>query len=145
MKRKWMNTFLPVCITLSAFSLPVHAGGDGAGIVVEKLLETETSWDGIRYAGYPQGTPQLSVLKITIPPFTAIPWHQHAVPNAGYIMSGSLTVEKKADGAVRILHAGEVLPEMVNAVHRGFTRQEGAVILVFYAGQKGIPLSLPAK
>lgn len=57
---------------------------------------------------------------------------------------GVLTVEKQATGEKRTLHAGEVLPEMVNSAHRGYTGSEGATLIVFYAGQKGIELAKPA-
>ena len=42
------------------------------GIKVEKLLQTTHSWDGTRYAGYPTGQPEITVLKITVPPNTAL-------------------------------------------------------------------------
>ncbi|MBP2171024.1 quercetin dioxygenase-like cupin family protein [Erwinia toletana] len=120
-------------------------GSSTAGIKVEKLLETEQSWDGVFYTAYPKGTPQLSVLKITIAPDTWLAWHEHPIPNAGYVLSGKLTVENKATGEKRLLKAGEVLAEMVNSAHRGYTGKEGVTLVVFYAGQKGIPLSAPAE
>ncbi|ERM00595.1 hypothetical protein Q644_25870 [Brucella intermedia 229E] len=113
----------------------------------EKLLESEQSWDGTVYKSYPEGTPQLSVLKITISPFTRLAWHEHPAPNVGYVLEGGvLTVEKKSTGEKRTLKAGEVLPETVDIAHRGgYTGKEGATILVFYAGKKGLPLSRPAQ
>lgn len=123
------------------FSFTLNA--QAAKATVEKLLETEYSWDGTLYSSYPTGTPQLSVLKITIPPETSLDWHKHPIPNAAYVQQGELTVEKRADGETRTLHAGEVLPEMVNSAHRGYAGKEGATLIVFYAGQKGIDLSKP--
>ncbi|MGP0828109.1 MULTISPECIES: cupin domain-containing protein [unclassified Serratia (in: enterobacteria)] len=114
-------------------------------INVEKLLETEKSWDGVHYKEYPKGTPQLSILRITVAPNTSLAWHEHPIPNAGYILKGSLTVEKKITGEKRFLKAGEVLAEMVDGVHRGYTGKEGVTLVVFYAGKKGIPLSTPAE
>ena len=114
-------------------------------IKVEKLLETESSWDGQKYLTYPEGTPQLTMLKITIPPNSKLSWHEHAIPNAGYLLNGVLMVEKKANKATHKLIAGDTIAEMVDEAHRGYTGNEGATILVFYAGKKGIPLSTPAK
>ncbi|WP_256137931.1 hypothetical protein [Serratia quinivorans] len=57
------------------------------------------------------------------------------------MLSGVLTVEKKSTGEKRVLKAGEVLPEMVDSAHRGYTGKEGVTLVVFYAGQKGTPLS----
>jgi len=132
------------CIFLSLFFGPLpgkaHSSGN-PGVKVEKLLGTEKSWDGTTYQRYPDGIPQLSVLKITIAPNTYLDWHQHSVPNAAYVHSGELTVEKKSTGERRTLKTGEVLPEMVGSGHRGYTGKEGVTLIVFYAGKKGIPLS----
>ncbi|MFP3541729.1 cupin, partial [Pseudomonas sp. SIMBA_044] len=41
-------------------------------IQVEQLLKTGQSWDSTPYAAYPAGQPEITVLKITIPPHTAL-------------------------------------------------------------------------
>ena len=48
-------------------------------IKVEQVLQTTQSWDGTPYTSYPTGQPQVTVLKITIPPDTALHWHRHPV------------------------------------------------------------------
>ena len=65
------------------------------------------------------------------------------MPNAAYIVSGEVTVETQ-DGVKRRFVAGEVIPETVDTVHRGTAGGEPAVLLVFYAGVKGMPLSQKA-
>jgi len=110
-------------------------------ISVETLLKTGASWDGTRYERYPDAAPELTVLKITIPPRTALPWHRHPVPNAAYVLSGELLVEKRDGGQTIRLVAGDVLPEMVNGVHRGVTGDVPVVLIVFYAGAQGLPVS----
>lgn len=140
--------FLSICtaLTLLTTSFFTVAQSEGtAGIKVEKLLETDKSWDGVLYKAYPKGTPQLSVLKITVAPNTSLAWHEHPMPNAAYVLNGVLTVEKKATGEKRTLKAGEVLPEMVDNAHRGYTGKEGVTLVVFYAGQQGLPLSKPVE
>lgn len=114
---------------------------DVSGVVVEKLMQSGKSWDGAPYRRYPGGAPELTVLRITVPPHTALPWHTHPMPNAAYVVSGELLVEKQKGGASKRLVAGDVLPEMVGAVHRGVTGEAGAVLIVFYAGTKGMKLS----
>lgn len=109
------------------------------GVQKQTLLETTKSWDGAPYS-YPTGQAQMSVLRITIPAHTKMQWHEHPVPNAAYVLSGSLTVEKK-DGTTKMLHAGEVLAELVNEVHRGVAGDSDVVLIVFYAGASGLPLS----
>ncbi len=107
------------------------------------LLKTTSSWDGTPYKHYPAGQPQISVLKITIPAHTVLKWHTHPMPISAYILSGSLTVEKR-DGTRRHFVAGEAMAEVMGVVHRGFTGDKPAVLIVFYAGSQGLPLSKPA-
>jgi len=103
------------------------------------LLRTDHSWDGVKYSSYPAGQPELTVLKIDIPPHTALPWHKHPMPNSAYVISGTLHVESK-DGKHKItLHSGDVLPEMVGTVHRGWTEEGAVQLIVFYAGVKDMP------
>src|ERR1700737_2240451 len=96
------------------FSCLVTIANGQSPIQSETLLSSTSSWDGVPYEAYSSGQPQLSVLKITIPPHTQMKWHTHPMPNAAYVLSGELTVEKKEGGATKILTAGQVLPEMVN-------------------------------
>jgi quercetin dioxygenase-like cupin family protein len=119
----------------------VARADDHAAVQSETLLRSATSWDGSAYASYPAGSPELTVVKITIPPNTSLPWHTHPMPNAAYILSGELTVEKKESGETKLLTAGQVLPEMVGQLHRGVTGNVPAVLIVFYAGTKDMPLS----
>ncbi|WP_078396930.1 cupin domain-containing protein [Elizabethkingia anophelis] len=114
-------------------------------IVVDTLLKTEKSWDGIFYKQYPKGVPELSVLKIRIPPNTFLSWHIHLIPNAGYVESGEIIVEKQSDKQKRTIMKGEALAEIVDTYHRGYTGKKGAVLIVFYAGEKGVPLSISKK
>jgi hypothetical protein len=52
----------------------------GHELVVQQSLRryTEKSFE-INYQSYPTGKPQLTVLRITIPPNTALHWHHHPV------------------------------------------------------------------
>ena len=63
------------------------------------------------------------------------------MPNAAYILSGELTAERKEDGKKQHFGAGEVVPEMVDALHRGVTGATPVTLIVFYAGTQGMPLS----
>jgi len=113
-----------------------------SGIQVETLLKADSSWDGVAYAAYPEGRPELTVVRLTIPPHTTLPWHTHPMPNAAYVVSGQIVVEKQADGRKRTLGAGQVLAEMVDTPHRGITGDEPVVLMVFYAGAPDMPLSV---
>ncbi|MDO7927087.1 cupin domain-containing protein [Pseudomonas sp. KFB-139] len=105
------------------------------------LLEATQSWDGTLYKAYPEGQPELSILKITIPANSTLKWHQHPVPNAAYVLSGELTVEAKEGGKSIHIKAGDTLAEMVDIIHRGKTGNTPVELVVFYAGAAGTPLS----
>lgn len=112
-----------------------------AGIQAEILMKADSSWDGIRYASYPQGQPELTVVRLTVPPHTALPWHTHPMPNSAYVVSGQIEVQKQAGGLKRIVGAGQTLAEMVDSPHRGVTGAEPVVLILFYAGAVDMPLS----
>lgn len=116
---------------------------DEQTVRVEKLLATQKSWDGSVLPSYPVTQPELTVLRITVPPHAALDWHRHPVINVAYLLAGSLLVEKQSTGQKITIRAGDVLPELVNTMHRGINPgDEPAVILVFYAGEVGGQLSL---
>jgi len=54
-------------------------------VKVEQVLQTMQSWDSSPYTSFPSGQPQITVLKITIPPNTALHWHRHPVISAAYV------------------------------------------------------------
>ena len=107
----------------------------------EILLRSSSSWDGEPYHAYLPGRPELSILRITIPPRTRLGWHSHPMPNAAYIVAGELTLERKKDGKKQHFKAGQVIPETVNTLHRGMTGNESVVVIVFYAGNTGVSLT----
>jgi quercetin dioxygenase-like cupin family protein len=109
-------------------------------IQTEILIQSTSSWDGTPYVSYPAGRPQITILKITIAPHTTMKWYSHPLPNAGYILSGELTIERE-DGTKEHFVAGQSVTETVNSVHRGITSTERTVLIVFYPGTPGLPLS----
>jgi quercetin dioxygenase-like cupin family protein len=111
----------------------------------EILLQADSSWNGKPYTQYPAGRPLLTMLKVTLKPNTVLPWHTHPMPNAGYILSGDLTLHDRASGMTRTYHTGESFAESVDAEHRGEAGANGAVLLLTYAGTPGTPTSVPAK
>ena len=110
----------------------------------EILLQTTESWNGKPYTHYPTGQPQLTTIKLTIAPHTALPWHTHPFPNVVYVLSGTLTLHDKASGKTHIVHQGQAVGESVDDVHRGESGDEPTVLLITYAGTPGVPTSVPA-
>jgi quercetin dioxygenase-like cupin family protein len=139
---------LTVCaslLVLTAATSSVTSAADKPEIKAKVAMKEVASWDGTPYKSYPKGQPQLTVLEITIPPHTALPWHQHPVPNAAYVVSGELTVEDRLSGKSLKVHAGQAFAESVNSSHRGVTGDQQAVVIVTYSGVEGTALSIPDK
>ncbi|WP_024655880.1 cupin domain-containing protein [Pseudomonas syringae USA007] len=130
-------------ITASLIALTTSAVAQQAAPAVKSsvLLKSKTSWDGTPYITYPKGQPELTVLKINIPANTALKWHSHPIPNAAYIASGEITVEKRDSNEQIRLKKGDALAEMVDIVHRGKTGDTPVELIVFYAATEATPLS----
>jgi quercetin dioxygenase-like cupin family protein len=133
---------LSALLSLWFWLVPTGLGAGESQIKVEQVLQTTQSWDNSPYSSYPTGQPQVTVLRITIPPNTALHWHRHPIISVGYVLSGHLTVEKRDTGERTILQAGQAVAETVQTTHRGFTTDEPVELIVFYAGQVGLPLTI---
>jgi quercetin dioxygenase-like cupin family protein len=144
MKFLGMHLLLPVAIGIFAIIAQAQRPPNPEDAVSTVLLKTDRSWDGVKYDSYPTGQPELTVVKFDIPPHTALPWHTHPMPNAAYVISGTLSVESEDGRHHTTLHSGDVLPEMVRAEHRGLTGDTSVELIVFYAGAKGMPTAVKA-
>ena len=113
------------------------------GIQHQELMRSDASWNGAAYGAYPEGVVEPVVVKITIPAHKELTWHTHPMPSFAYVLSGEITVEDDT-GNKKHFTAGEVMPETVHTVHRGFVGDQPAAFIVFYAATKGMPLSQPA-
>ncbi|HCX00338.1 MAG TPA: cupin [Pantoea sp.] len=108
-----------------------------------RVLQSGTAWNGQAYKAYPAGKPQISVMRMSLPAHSELPWHTHPMPNTAYILSGQLTVEDKHTGERFSVSAGQALNETIDSAHRGYTSEEPTELLIFYAGVEGQELSLP--
>ena len=114
-------------------------------VTVETLVKTSKSWDGVVLQSYMQGSPEVTILKITIPPKTKLALHEHPIINAGVLLKGELTVTTEK-GEILHLKEGEAIVEVVNKWHYGEnTGDTDSIILVFYAGIKNTPITIKEK
>lgn len=110
--------------------------------VAEQLVKSTNSWNGDPLPAYPETAPEITMLRITIPPGSQLPMHSHPVINVGYLVSGKLVVHTE-DGETLHLAAGDPIVELVNKPHYGSNPgSEPAVIVVFYAGTAGTPVTV---
>ncbi|WP_437922855.1 cupin domain-containing protein [Sorangium sp. So ce291] len=132
------------CLSASACTqrAPRSAGQDAHGTTVEVLAKGGASWDGAALPAYPTTAPEVTVVRITIPPHSALPIHKHPIINASYMVSGAITVVTESGKELKV-RAGDGFLELVDAWHHG--RNDGdepAVIVVVYVGSPGAPLTV---
>lgn len=78
-----------------------------------QLVKSTESWNGNPLPAYKTGTPEVTILKITIPHGCNLPMHTHPVINAGVLLKGQLTVTTES-GQVLHLKADDPIVEVVD-------------------------------
>lgn len=105
------------------------------------ILRTDTAWTGTPIPAQSIPHPEVTLVRIKIPPKTSLPVHQHKLINVAYVVSGTLRV-KTQSGKTVVLKAGDAINEVMNTLHFGENIGDTPVeLLVFYVGEKGTPLS----
>ncbi len=95
---------------------------------------------------YPRGgSPEVTMLRVRIPPGKETGWHTHPVAGFAYVLSGSLTIAMR-DGRRRTFTAGQGFAESVDRVHDGKNLGTTPVdLIVVFLGRKGHPFVVKAK
>ena len=119
-----------------------HADEDHPGVVMDLIIRSGDDWTGAPLPAFPKSSPQVAVMRFTIPPKVSLPIHEHPSINAGYVMEGELTVVQEG-GIERTYKKGEALIEMVNKWHHGYNPGNVPTeLVVFYATSKDLPLAI---
>lgn len=127
---------LALCLPFGANALD-----NSAAVKVTPLSKTSASWDG-KETIYPAGAAEVTTLIVEIAAGAQTGWHEHPVPSFAYVMEGTLEVTR-ASGESKVLHAGDVLPEVVNTLHNGRALDGKPVkLLVLYTGAAGKKLTI---
>ncbi len=130
------KTLSLLAILILSFSFVFAVGAEGK-TEVKVLAKTTQSWNGDNLPRYSKGKPEVTILRISIPPHTDLAWHKHPEINAGVMISGKLTVITDKQDTLHLL-AGDPIVEVVNTWHFGKNEGDEPVdIIVFYAGIKG--------
>ncbi len=136
-----MKKIFSIISIISLFYITACAGPANT-VDVKQLAKSTKSWDGETLPQYPQGQPEVTILKIRIPAGEKLEIHNHPVINAGVLLQGELTVVAE-DNKTLHLKAGDSIVELVNKKHYGKNEgTETAEIIVFYAGIENKPITL---
>ena len=129
-------TIIAICI---CFVLKAQYNND---IKIETLLKTDTTSLGQRIV-YPDfKNDEVTICKVTIPPGKSTGWHKHTFPVFAYVLKGTLTVEIENHKTVQFPE-NATISEVLNTFHNGFNKgNENVVLIAFYMGEKGKPLSV---
>ena len=131
-----------LAIFITSFLFITACAGNLNNVVVEQLAKSSKSWDGETLPKYPEGQPEVTILRIKIPAGAKLEMHKHPVINAGVLLTGELTVVTE-DNKTLHLKTGDSIVEVVNKAHYG--KNEGietAEIIVFYAGVMNKPITV---
>jgi quercetin dioxygenase-like cupin family protein len=109
-------------------------------ITVQTLSKGSVSWDGGSIQ-YPEGSPEITVVRIQVPEGAELSLHCHTVPLAAYVAKGAIEVTTSSNEK-KIFRQGEAFIEVMNKWHRGLGAGKDTQLIVFYAGQKDIPLGV---
>ena len=111
-------------------------------IKTTELIRTSQSWDGAMLPDFPQGQPELRVVRLDFPIGAKTGWHHHTVVNYGIVQQGDLTIVCQ-DGTEKTFHEGEALVEVIGTIHRGENRGYKPVILnMFYFSSPGVEITI---
>ena len=83
---------------------------------ITELLKTTKSLDGVDLPKYPDGKPEITILKASIPPKTKLDFHKHPVINAIVLTKGELTIVTDKNERFRF-KAGDAYVEVVDEWH----------------------------
>ena len=119
------------------------AGHDPEPLVkVQVLAKSTESCDGTDLPDFSDAQTEVTMLKITIAPKSTMDMHKHPVINAGYMLSGALTVHSE-NGRILKIKEGDAIVEMVDRWPYGVNESDRpATILVTYFGPFGSKLSI---
>ncbi|AFY75154.1 hypothetical protein Syn7502_03288 [Synechococcus sp. PCC 7502] len=113
-------------------------------IKVTQLLKTQTTSIGqpINFATI--NKPEVTAVKVEIPPGKETGWHKHPHPGYAYIIQGTLTLELERNQKFTF-KPGSTFVEVVGTLHNGKNLGNEPVILIaFFTAEAGQPFAIPA-
>src|SRR5690606_27305156 len=112
MKKIMKRLFYAACLALL---LSGQVAAEGVNLVtVEVLSNTGISWDGQELPKYPQEKPEITILRIKIPPGATLKTNKQPVIKVSVMQAGKLTVISTQDNKTQHLKACEPIVEVVD-------------------------------
>lgn len=137
MKRLYQSALFFFLFSLSSFA----QNGYNASVKVETLLKTDTTAIGQKIIFPHSLQDEVSIAKVTLPPGSSTGWHKHTRPVFAFVVSGVLKVRME-NGKVNQFAPNSTFAEVIDTYHEGYNdSQEDIVLIAFYLGEKGQPLS----
>jgi quercetin dioxygenase-like cupin family protein len=135
-----MNKYTLTLILLAFLSLTAKA--QYSGLNIKELFRADTNTIGQKIV-YPNfSDPEVTMLKITIPPGKSTGWHKHNIPVFAYVIKGTLTVELEDHRIVKFKE-DSTFAEIVDTFHNGTNMEDTDLVLIaIYLGGKGQKLSI---
>jgi len=110
-------------------------------ILVEKVLQTDTTYIGQKIIFPPGVNNEVTISRITFKPGESTGWHKHGFPVFAYVLQGTLTVEIEGRKPV-VFVRNSSFAEVIDTFHNGTNSGKDDLILIaFYLGEKGKSLS----
>ena len=104
------------------------------GITADPISIKHNSTDVLKQSfNYPQGTPSINPLNVTLGEHEETSWHMHSVPLWVYVTEGSFTVDYGSKGK-KVMNKGMSYIEAVNWCHKGINGHQESKAIVFYMG-----------
>jgi quercetin dioxygenase-like cupin family protein len=135
-----MNKFFLTLILMAFLSLTARS--QYSGLIIKDLLRTDTTSIGQKIT-YPEfADPEVTMLKITIPPGKSTGWHKHNFPVFAQVLKGTLTVELEDHREIKFKEES-TFAEMRDTYHNGKNMEDSDLVLIaIYMGGKGQKLSI---
>jgi quercetin dioxygenase-like cupin family protein len=112
--------------------------------MAEVLVKSTFSWDASELPAYPQGKPEITIIRVIVPPKTKLSIHEHPIISAIVILKGQLTITTERNKELTV-NTGDAIVEVVDQWHYGENKSNKPVeLLVFYAGVKDEPATINA-
>ena len=136
---------IPLVSLLACSGAQLMAHEYEGGITAEPISLQHKSTDVLKQPfNYPQGTPSIKPLKVTLGEHEETSWHKHSVPLWVYVTKGSFTVDYGSKGK-KVMNKGMSYIEALNWCHKGINGHRESKAIVLYMGAVCTANNLPCK